>query len=312
MNETYGSLFTGIGYGRRRRERTEIPREITDEIVVELLATLGPDLSSDGETILRRLAQAAPSRLAPAVENLSQDCACRYRRGFLAELTEAYYLDEETAGSLSREDGIRRRPRLGVAPLSAAYRGPFLALFRTDLSNGVVVLNRMHNHAALVRARTLTDLDPSGRVGKDPNLDAYRTELRVSGTQRSYVGDWNVWRWYRGTGVGPYPCMSALQALEQRCDQIIRADIPLADIVPILLDGCENLAMLGLVVGLLVRHIEKADRLLDPYLVEAVAWFREFDRVAGERTACSLHHPRGSLHSSGGLGRFARQRGFSF
>ncbi|MBK7164253.1 MAG: hypothetical protein IPH81_02895 [Candidatus Microthrix sp.] len=62
--------------------------------------------------------------------------------------------------------------------------------------------------------------------------------------------------------------------------------------MPILLDGCENLAMLGLVVGLLVRHIEKADRLLDPYLVEPVAWFREFDRVASENSMLAASSER--------------------
>lgn len=278
-------LFREIGFGgRRRRERPEVPREITDQIVIELLALLGPDLGGDGEAILRRVAQDAPSWLAPAVEELLTGRALAgYGRGFLAELTEAYYLDED-GGSGFHEDGIRHHhgQSFGVTPLAAWYRGPFLAMFQSDFRSGVAVVNRLLNHAALARARNLADHGSFDRTINDSHLDAYRIELDVSGTRRVYVGDSHVWTWYRGTGVGPYPCMSALQALERVCDQLIEIDIPTATIVAILLDGCENLAMLGLVVGLLVRHLEKADRLLDPYLAEPMAWHEEFGRVVSE------------------------------
>ena len=157
-----------------------------------------------------------------------------------------------------------------------------MALFQSDFRNGVAVLNRMLNHAALARARTLAAFDHYGAPIDDTALDVYRTELDITGTRSIYVGDDHVWAWYRGTGVGPYPCMSALQALERVCDQLIRIGIPVATIVATLLDGCESLAMVGLVVGLLVRHLEAADRLLDPYLAEPRAWHHEFGRVVNE------------------------------
>ncbi len=53
-------------------------------------------------------------------------------------------------------------------------------------------------------------------------------------------------------------------------------------VVSILLNGCESLAMVGLVVGLLVRHLESAGHLLDPYLTEPVIWHQEFGRVVKE------------------------------
>ena len=40
--------------------------------------------------------------------------------------------------------------------------------------------------------------------------------------------------------------------------------------------------MVGLVVGLLVRHLEDADRLLDPYFTEPLIWQHEFARVVEE------------------------------
>lgn len=287
FRERHRHLLSGpIGYprSRRRRRRPQIPREITDEAMIELLALVGPDLGDQGEAILLRVARDAPSEIGPAVETpLAGRALARCRRGFLAQLTEAYYLDDEEDGSGFHEDGIRDHDprRAGGTPLAAWYRGPFMVLFQTDFRNGVGVLNRMLNHAALARARMLADLGSYGPVD-DADVDVYRGELGITGTSRAYVGDNQTWTWYRGTGVGPYPCMSALQALERVCDQLIDAEVPLANIVTVLLDGCENLAMPGLVVGLLVRHLENVGRLLDPYLAEPVVWDLEFTRVVHE------------------------------
>jgi DNA-binding transcriptional ArsR family regulator len=303
--DRHRSLFAAeIGYPRtRHRERPEIPREITDEVMVEFLALLGPDLGDQGEEVLRRVARDAPGRLGPAVEGLGTGLALAAgRRGFLAELTEAYYIDEEEDGSGFHEDGIRRHDShaFGVTPLAAWYRGPFMVLFQTDFRSGVAVLNRMLNHAALVRTRTLASLDHQGALVDDSELDAFRTELGITGTGLVYVGDDHVWTWYRGTGVGPYPCMSALEALERVCDQLAEAGVPLANIVAVLLDGCENLAMPGLAVGLLVRHLEDADRLLDRYLTEPDIWHLEFARLTGESS--------GLAASSDGIVRAKRRR----
>jgi hypothetical protein len=286
FRESHRALFTEVGFPRsRRRERPDVPREVTDETMVELLALLGPDLGAEGESVLRRIANDAPSWLHPALEELLTGRALAgYRRGFLAELTEAYYLDDDEDGSGFHEDGIRdhRSRSVGVTPLAVWYRGPFLVLFQSDFRNGVAVLNRMLNHAALARARTLAGLGHYGSPVDESALDAYRIGFDITGTRRVYIGDEQTWVWYRGTGVGPHPCMSALQALERVCDQLIDIGIPLTNIVATLLDGCENLAMVGLVVGLLVRHVERADRLLDPYFAEPTIWEHEFMRVVHE------------------------------
>ena len=79
--------------------------------------------------------------------------------------------------------------------------------------------------------------------------------------------------------------MSALQALERVCDQIFSLGLPADRIVAILMEGCENLAMPALVVGLLVRHIESAGTLLDPFLAEPHVWQLEFSRTLANRWA---------------------------
>ena len=269
-------------YGRRRRKkRPEIPREITDDIVLELLALLGPDLGNEGEQILRRVARDAPLSIAPAIEELfTGNALAHYRPGFLSELTQAYYLDEEADGSRYYDYGIRchRARSVGAVPLAAWYRGPFMPLFQSDFRNGVAVLNRLLNHAARTRARP----DPMAPPVEDDSLGSSQIELEITGKRQRFVGDRHVWLWYRGTGVGPSPCSSALQALERVCDRLIEIGTPIGTVVAILLDGCENLAMVSLVLGLLVRHLENTDDLLDSYLVEPLIWEFEFARVVAE------------------------------
>jgi hypothetical protein len=288
LHERNSMLFTEIGRPQRRairRDRHLLPPEITDKIFVELLSLLGPDLGEGGEVLLRRVAEHAPSSLAPAVEELFTGRALsNYRQGFLAEVTEAYYLNDEEDGSGFHEHGIRHHQArsLGVLPLAAWYRGPFMALFQTDFRDGVAALNRMLNHAAHAHARTFAGHGMHGHVVGDSYLDKYRTELNITGTRRVFIGDPHVYTWYRGNGVGPYPCMSALQALERVCDELIQNGVTIANLVAILLDGCENLAMVGLVVGILVRHLEKVDHLLNPCLAEPMMWHLEFGRLVKE------------------------------
>lgn len=287
--EAHSDLLSEIGYGGRRPRRRrldKLPREITDEVVIELLALLGPDLGDGGEGILRRVAKDAPSMLDSAVERpFAGRALASGRRGFLAELTEAYYLDDEVdiGGFGLPDDGVRhhRGQSIGV-PQAAWYRGPFMPMLRSDFRNGVRVLNRLLNHAARVRVGDLSRLERSGLSFDSEAAAPYESELRISGARRFYIGDDHVWRWYRGTGVGPYPCMSALQALERICDQFIESGVPIGVLVEILLDGCENLAMVGLIVGLLARHLERSERLLDPYLTEPPIWHLEFARLPGE------------------------------
>ena len=282
--KSYSSILHESGHNRRNT----VPRECTNEVFLELLALLGPDLGDQGEAILRRVANDAPSWLAPALEeSLTGFSLAKYGRGLLRELTEAYYLDDEADGEEFNDDGIREhRVRRGgfYLPLFGLHRGPFLALFQSDFPGGVSVLNRLLNHAALIRGRKLARLSRGGSSLLDMDVQPYQADLTVTGMSRVYVGDDQVWRWYRGTGVGPYPCMSALQALELTCDQLIKNHAPVETLVSMLLDGCENLAMVGLVVGILVRHLDVADTLLDSYLIEPLIWRYEFRRVVGEHS----------------------------
>lgn len=277
-----------IGFRRRRQQvrKQSQPRELTQETVVEQLGLLGSDLGEAGESLLRRIAEHAPSRLEPAVETiLAGQAIASYSPTLLTELTEAYYLEDvhpedDDFGWDRRDEGVRRHGhRGGTTPFSSAYRGPFLAMFRADFQGGVAFLIRLLNHAALCRVKSFRRWQDSA----DP-IEENSVTLSIAGQPQPYVGDSNVWLWYRGGGVGPYPCMSALQALEVFTDELLAAKAPMDRLVELLMPNCENLAMPAFVVGMLVRHIEDAGSLLDPYLSEPDVWHLEFGRTVQEGT----------------------------
>lgn len=287
-DERRQDLIRAINGGRTpRRVRGAVPREVTDEIVLELFALLGPDLGDEGEAVLRRVAEEAPAYLWPTVEKPYTDTGlAQARQGLLAELTEAYFVDDEPALGGHFEFGIRQHRATGIVPQSAWWYGPFYVLFLSDFANGVATLNRMLDHAARI---CVQDSSHTGYEISPPDQDdddETQIELNISGQQRKLIGDARVWLWYRGgIAIGPRPMMSALLALERDCDELIRAGVPLERLVPLLLADCGNLAMVALVMGLLIRHIDPNDNanLLDPFLVEPAIWELELARIDAER-----------------------------
>lgn len=258
----------------------DLPGELRFESTVRCLALLGPDLGSEGEALLRRVADRDPYRLASALESpLAGLAVAQFSPKLLADLTEAYYIDRRFRHDGLGDYGIRHHEPGGFGPLAGYYLGPFLALFRSDFIGGVGCLNRILNHAARARVKVLGRHDPADAQ------DGRSLELNLTGSPSSYVGDGQVWLWYRGTGVGPYPCMSALQALEVVIDELIEGGHLTPDVLArFLLTDCDNLAMPALVYGMLVRHLGSGTAAIDPFLAEPAVWHLEFGRVTSERS----------------------------
>jgi hypothetical protein len=261
----------------------EVPPESIGDDTLELLALLGRDLGNEGAELLRRVATDAPHYLAPTLEpELAGHGVASYSSRLLIDLAEAYYIDTPQVEDYLN-DGIRNHHGGPLTSQFSAYNGPFLALLRADPYSGVAFINRMVNHAARVRGG---GVDIRGPVSADDlHFHADPTELAITGDIRGYFGDEQVWLWYRGTGVGPFPCISALQALEVACDEYLAAGITPAQVVRLLLDGCENLAVPALAVGVLVRHLERVDSELDLFLSEPVIWDLEIHRAVHEQSA---------------------------
>ncbi|WP_137241781.1 hypothetical protein [Plantibacter flavus] len=278
------------GYSIPRRRPNTLGLEITQERYVRLLALLGPDIDDEVRTCLSEIAAHAPSRLSPAVD---QDWSAwglsMYDPTLLLQLTEAYYIDgrEDRGGTLW--NGIRNHEPRGGRALNGPTRGPFWVSIETcSVTNWVPVVNRILNHAARVR------LAVDERWGSPTSRPT--VTLAIDGTAREYVGDDTVWAWYRGNSGGPYPCVSALQAIELWIDRSIAAGTSMDTVAAALLKGCENLAIPGLIAGAAVRHFGVDPRSLDRYLVEPSIWGFEQYRAAREGIGF-LHSPDDGITS---------------
>jgi hypothetical protein len=286
--------------GRRRRQKPSKrhrPYLWISDAQIEQLALLGSDLGVDGEAILRRIAEDDPHSLQNAVESFfAGQSLATYDPQLLTRLAEAYYIDddyEDCDGEIGWSDGILgdgiRGHRFMGGTLSSFTHGPFIAIFRHDYRGGVAFLNRMLTHAARHRVR-------SSRLGhygyQTPSDESEPGDaMSLAGESRLYNGDDQVWRWYRGTGVGPWPCMSALQALEFVTEEYIAAGCAPEVLVGIQLEAADNLAMPALGLGILVRHLEPSSRALDPFLVEPTVWEHEFSRANHEMHGPAARYP---------------------
>ncbi len=111
--------------------------------------------------------------------------------------------------------------------------------------------------------------------------EGLQIELLGAGS-RVFVGDSHVWSWYRGSSFGPYPCMSALFALEMFLDEQVQMDVSPRAIATWLMRDATTLATAGLVYGFLVRHIEKVVDELDGFLAAPDIWQLELGRATSE------------------------------
>lgn len=260
-----------------------------DDFAVEALSSLGPDLDERAEAWLRDVARERPGNLNAAVESLAVAASMAVARpDLLLDLSEAYYIERpdprDRWGGHTLDDGIRDfkhglGPGFGV-PAAAWYYGPFFRLLNSRPIETIAFINRMLDHAARFRVEKMSTY----RDGTSGSEDLEGVHLDLPGIgDRLYVGDSHVWAWYRGTSVGPYPCMSALLALERFADDLLeRVKVPAHRLIALLLTDCHNLAVPGLVVGFLTRHPEESSDLLDPFLASPSVWHLEAARVSGD------------------------------
>ena len=261
----------------RQRVRDRIlarSSEPGDEFAIGALATLGPDLDDRAEAFLR----AVPGGyLEPAVELAGPTVAlAAHQPGLLVVLAESYYLMDpgEGAGMLGFRDGIRPHRATGGGRLAAWWYGPFFQLLWVRPADALALINLLLDHAATIRAGAVP---PPG--AETPGLDL---DLPGVGTRRC-AGAPETWRWYRGGTTAPCPCLSALLAVERWADHLLDVlHVPISAVIELLLRDCRNLAMPGLVAGLLVRHPELAGSQLDRWLARPELWRLDADRAFGE------------------------------
>ncbi|MCX5800494.1 MAG: ATP-binding protein [Candidatus Eisenbacteria bacterium] len=266
---------------RRAVERSEEER-------IECLGLLGSEANEASTQALRSITEHHPESLHPIVESLdAAGLLAKQNVALLADLTEAYYVKKPHRSSRDSswdDEGIRRH-RGGdlYTPLAAWYRGPFLFLLRGDPERGIRMINRMLERGARRRVEVLQELSghPRKNTPQDEKENGISLDLLGYG-DRLYIGDPHVWCWYRGSSVGPYPCMSALFSVEMMLDELVKADLPARTLASWVLHDATTLASPGLIYGFLVRHIEQVTDELDGFLSVPEVWELEISRRVSE------------------------------
>ena len=259
---------------------------------LECLTLLGPDLNDAAKGHLRQLASEAPAFLKPCVESVvSIISMAAYCPDLLLDLwSSSYYIDKEDKwerGYSGRDDGVREHKWRGIgAPMVAWHYGPFWQLVNRVPVGALGFINRLLDHGTRVRVQKLSDLNGDNMFGAErpiaePDMQALELDLPGLGTCR-LVGEGDAWSWYRGSTVGPYPCLSALLAVERFVDHVHTLAMNLRTLVAVLLKDCNNLAMPGLAFGFLVRHVDEVTDELDPWLGDPRVWELEFSRATSE------------------------------
>lgn len=285
------SLFQDLR-GRIRDALIPYADEYSDPEILEPLGLLGKDSTDASNQVLTAIGRKHPGFLAPVVESVDVARLMSQRNPkLLAWLAEQYYIEKpktQGRGSTWHDEGIRHHEARGGQALAAWYRGPFLFLLREDFARGLRLIDRMLDRGARDRLETSNTLHR--QMGGDPSEEFVGLELDFADSgPRNFVGDQHVWSWYRGSSVGPYPCMSALFSLEIFMDGCVRSGIDVRTLTTRIMRDASTLASVGLCCGFLVRHIDKVSKELDGLLADPTVWELEFSRVSHE----------GSLHVQG-------------
>jgi hypothetical protein len=259
----------------------EMDRE--SDFVLAALASLSTDLDEFAAQAIRQVGQRNPAKLGPVVESAWSSLAlARSHPHLLVEWSEAYYLLPDPSISSHRyhyqEGAIRRHDRAyktqgGAWP--SALNGPFLALMRSSPLSGVRFINRMLNWEVKHRS--------ARRPGQV--LSSQVVNLPIVG-DREIFGDGRDWLCSLGQGFAPDACSSALLAVDLYVNDLLAVHAATAhEVLELLLDGCESMAMLGLIVSILTRMLPESFDAIEPLLGYDFVWAGEMARATGERIA---------------------------
>ncbi|MEU8561150.1 SEFIR domain-containing protein [Streptomyces cyaneofuscatus] len=259
-----------------------------EETLLEMLATLGPDIDDRTRTLLRRMAARRPTAFQKVVETADSALSLvRHDPELLAELTTAYYIARRKrprAKGLLAADVVRPHEggwTFGV-PRAAWHRGPFWALLHFEPELGTTVINALLDHAVCPQAEQQAAQYGEGAQKTTDVL----AELDLLGLgPRSYIGDAQSYDWYRDAGAMLAPCTSALLAWERAADRMRAAGMGLRDVALTLLRGARSVAAVGVVVGFLMRHLDEVGDELDDFLAVPTLWSLDGARAAKDKVA---------------------------
>lgn len=158
----------------------------------------------------------------------------------------------------------------------AHVHGPFLYLLRKNEGEGLRLVNTLTNHAVAVWREKFQHLDFPEQRSQTP----IPVRINLSSGPREFWGDDYVYRWFRSTGVGPYPVASALMALEVWMEEQVANGRDPALLFEQVLAGSDCVALLGICLGIALAFPEKCLAAVLPIIKAPEVWRLDIARVS--------------------------------
>jgi hypothetical protein len=185
---------------------------------------------------------------------------------------------------------------------AAPIQGPFLPLLRHHPVQGLRLVHGLTNRATEVWR---TSMRTHGRL--DSPLTPVPLVLDLPDGEKAFWGDEHVYRWHRGTGVGPPAVASALMALEVWLEEALVAGKSAEGLFAEVLAGTESIAVLGVCASVSLFAPHPCLRAALPLLSQPRVWRMDIARRAHEPSAIApFSTPRTEVFDRVNVGRSRR------
>jgi hypothetical protein len=282
-------LAAAVGWGPRHALFGRHPNALA------VLMLLASQLTDAAEAALMELARSDSAEIGDAIEDPDVlALVAPNRPDLVLRLAGLYYLDLElfsdpeddvpletrrARGRMTsyfdegEEDGVRdHETRPGGSIFPTANRGPFASLLAVDGALGRRLVGEVVD--AATRARR--------RLEAGHGWPLYEVSIDLpDGSSRSFEGTDHVWLWYRASGVGSYPAMSALMALREWALGEV-ASRGLTSVIEEVLTTGKSLAFVAVAWSVLLEHLEESRSLVGAFLSHPLIWHLEVSRVGQE------------------------------
>jgi len=166
----------------------------------------------------------------------------------------------------------------------APVQGPFLYLLLKNEDEGLRLVHALAN-AASEKWREYEQRKEFDR----PALTPLPVTINLPSGSREFWGDTEVYCWFRGTTVGPYPVISALMALEEWMERQIEDGGDVEALFEKVLSGSNSVAVLGICLSMALAYPEKCLKVALPMASCPDIWKMDIERL--------VHDKRNSLTS---------------
>ncbi|MGF2037347.1 MAG: hypothetical protein RMZ43_018850 [Nostoc sp. CmiVER01] len=161
----------------------------------------------------------------------------------------------------------------------APVQGPFFSLLLNNEDEGLRLVHVLTN-AASEKWHEYKQREEFDRS----KLTPLPVTINLPSGYREFWGDTQVYCWFRGTTVGPYPVISALMALEEWMERQIEAGRDVETLFEKVLCGSNSVAVLGICLSMALAYPEKCLKVALPIASCPDIWEMDISRLAYDST----------------------------